>query len=222
MNTLSLQKIIRRWPQLQNLIQTLSEPTDDNVFPAKIEGVSSSFTSFFALSYLDHLKNIADRKVRYDNNIPKKCELDCVFVVPSEKEGSELELDLTSLLTDENGECSAEILNFSWWGTVPYRFSSSSSAVFGERSYFLAKLADSRRRLDFSYKDRFLGDKPRFYIINQRSLLTPVPPRAYIDSLSFTVRKGESFDPIKISEKLTSLGYMRVPRVTMRGEYTLR
>ena len=222
MNTLSLQKIIRHWPSLQTLVGTLSDSKIDDVFPAKIEGVSSSFSPVFALSYLEQLKNIADRKVRYDNNIPKKCELDCVFVVPSEKEGSELELDLTSFLTDEKGQCAAEILNFSWWGTVPYRCSSSSSAVFGERSYFLAKLADSRRRMDFSYKDRYLGDKPRYYIINQRSLLTPVPSRDYIDSLSFSVRKGESFDPIKISEKLTSLGYMRVPRVTMRGEYTLR
>jgi transcription-repair coupling factor (superfamily II helicase) len=52
--------------------------------------------------------------------------------------------------------------------------------------------------------------------------MTPVPSPEYSKSNVFSVKVGEDFDPIKLSENLIKNGYIRVPRVTVRGEFALR
>ena len=194
MNTLSLQKYIHQWTQMQNLVDFILQ--DDDNFIKEIEGISGSITAFFA----------------------KEINKDFVFVVPSEKDCSELILDLTTVFTDQNGILQADIFTLPWWGFVPYRSCAKGAVVFGQRASFLAKLASFESSQNNSTKN----SKPKFYIISQRALMTPVPPADYVKSLVFSIKKGQSFDPINVAEKLSELGYLRVPRVTVRGEFTLR
>lgn len=193
MNTLLLQKLFHNWPQVQNLLSFIKND-DDSI--KEIEGITGSVTAFFAKEY--------SRK--------------CVFVVPSEKDCAELILDLTTVFTDDKGILQARILTLPWWGMVPYRACAKGAVVFGERASFLAKLAFTESQESLAEKN----EKPTFYVISQRALLTPVPPSDYIKSLVFTIKNGQAFDPTVVAEKLSELGYLRVPRVTVRGEFTLR
>ena len=193
MNTLSLQKLFHNWPQTKNLLSFIE---NDEQIVKEIEGISGSVTAFFA----------------------KEFSKKCLFVVPSEKDCSELILDLTTVFTDDKGILQAEILTLPWWGMVPYRACAKGAVVFGERSSFLSKLAFSEAQESLLQK----SDKPTIYVISQRALLTPVPPKDYVKSLVFTIKKGQTFDPVNVAQKLSELGYLRVPRVTVRGEFTLR
>ena len=133
----------------------------------------------------------------------KKYKKDIALVVPTQKE-------LQDICTDiQTYDDSIEILNLPWWGTVPYRAVAKGSVVFGERASVLAKMSCK-------------SDHPRIFIMQQRAFQTPVPKPEYEKSLIFTVKKGMDFDPVKLSEKLTEQGFTRVPRVTVRGEFTLR
>ena len=116
MNTLSLQKLFHNWPQTKNLLSFIE---NDEQIVKEIEGISGSVTAFFA----------------------KEFSKKCLFVVPSEKDCSELILDLTTVFTDDKGILQAEILTLPWWGMVPYRACAKGAVVFGERSSFLSKLA---------------------------------------------------------------------------------
>ena len=63
---------------------------------------------------------------------------------------------------------------------------------------------------------------PRIFIIPQRVMQTPAPSPEYIKSLCFSLSVGQQIDTVKTAEKLTSIGYTRVPRVSVRGEFSLR
>ena len=128
---------------------------------------------------------------------------DIAIVVPTLKE-------LQDICTDiQTCDDSIEILVLPWWGTVPYRAAAKGSIIFGERASVLAKLCTK-------------CDHPRVFIMQQRAFQTPVPAPDYERSLVFSLKKGTDFDPIKLSEMLAEHGYTRVPRVTVRGEFTLR
>ena len=116
---------------------------------------------------------------------------------------------------EENGNM-PEILQLPWWGLVPYRAASTGSLVFGERAGVLSKLAQDGTEI-FRRTTR-----SKIFITTQRSLQSPVPPKEYIKSLSLTVKKGEQFDPQSFASLLAERGYLRVPRVSVRGEFTLR
>ena len=64
--------------------------------------------------------------------------------------------------------------------------------------------------------------KPRIFLMQQRAYQTPVPPAEYEQGLLFLLKRGQEFDPIKLAEHLVNHGYTRVPRVTVKGEFTLR
>ncbi len=136
--------------------------------------------------------------------------MDTAIVVSSEKEANEIKDDFTTAFDDN-----VEISIFPWWGIVPYRAASPSSAVFGQRAGVLAKMAVRERVLTAQ-------TKPRIFIINQRSLQTPVPSPEYMRSVIFTLKKGQQIDPSELSETLSYLGYIRVPKVGVPGEFTLR
>ncbi|MCR4940661.1 MAG: transcription-repair coupling factor [Treponemataceae bacterium] len=133
----------------------------------------------------------------------KKSNRDIAIVVPTTKELQDICTDIHTY------DDSIEILELPWWGTVPYRPAAKGSVIFGERASVLAKMCSK-------------SDKARVFIMQQRAFMTPVPDPEYEKKLIFSVKKGMDFDPVKLSEKLSQHGYIRVPRVTVRGEYTLR
>ena len=131
-------------------------------------------------------------------------------MVPNEKDAADFLTDLQTAFADR-----VETYLLPWWGLVPYRSAARGSAVFGARSGVLAKLALPRTTVT-------MQTKPRLFIVTQRSLQSPVPAPDYVRSLVFSVYKGEEIDPTELSEKLTALGYIRVPKTTVHGEFTLR
>ncbi len=130
-----------------------------------------------------------------------------VVVVPGEREAQSLAMDLETVFPR------IDTCILPWWGTVPYRAVPKGSTVFGERASVLARLAGG---------DLFADSEKKVFIVTQRSLQTPVPSPEYMKSLLFPVVTGNSFDPVSLSERLAEYGYTRVPRVTVRGEFTLR
>jgi transcription-repair coupling factor (superfamily II helicase) len=120
-------------------------------------------------------------------------------VIPQEIDAMELVADLASLGTP--------CLQFPGWGVAPYRELAPLSAVFGERIRVLADLVMGR---------------PGIVIISQRAFLGGAPPPDYIKSLLVAVKPGAKIDMTELSRKLVSYGYIRVPRVQVRGEFALR
>jgi transcription-repair coupling factor (superfamily II helicase) len=189
-----LKNAIHSWPKMKEVINTLTDSFCP--FPREIEGLKGGLSGFFIAEYLS------------------RSPRDMVIIVPNEKDAQELTLDIQGALETPDGSCYADILQLPWWGMVPYRPVAKGSLVFGERASVLAKLADTNKQT----KKR----KPRIFIITQRSALIPVPPAEYISSLLFEIKTGGTFDSVSLAERLTAQGYTRVPRVTVRGEFTLR
>jgi transcription-repair coupling factor (superfamily II helicase) len=120
-------------------------------------------------------------------------------VIPQEIDAAEFAADLASL--------GFPCLQFPGWGVAPYRELAPLSAVFGERVKALAELV--------------MG-KPGIVVIPQRAFISPLPPPDYIKSLLISIRPGAKIDTAGLSRKLVSYGYIRVPRVQVRGEFALR
>ena len=99
-------------------------------------------------------------------------------------------------------------LCFPWWHTAAYRPVEPRSAMFGQRAAALAALLDD--------------NGPRVIVASQRAIMTPVPPRQIFERGLFRVSAGDSIDAASIADRLAAWGYLRVPRVSLPGEFALR
>lgn len=215
-----LLSVTKGWTDFLSDIKTLAS---GDYFPAQIEGVSGSSASFLVASYVDSVRARILSSLqynatgRYSQNQQKDglssisaSALDFLVIVPTEKEAYDLEQDFQTAFSD-----SVELYSLPWWGIVPYRSVAVGSAVFGQRSGVLSRLSYQARSLN-------ANTKARIFIVTQRSLQTPLPSPDYIRSLVFNLHKGLSIDPADLAEKLAALGYLRVPKVSLPGEFTLR
>ncbi len=221
----SVLAILKNWNEFSLAVNKINNAKEED-FPAEIKGLSGASIPFFAASCIDNAKNNVLHNIQYtstgrysqEHNSTHQNEyiknlsvnLDSVFIVPSEKDAQEITQDLETAFEDN-----IEIYTLPWWGTVPYRPANPGSAVFGQRAGFLAKLAFQERKLSIS-------TKPRIFLVTQRALQSPVPSPEYLKSLIFSLYKGQVIDPADIAEKLSKLGYLRVARVSIPGEFTLR
>lgn len=123
----------------------------------------------------------------------------CIVVLPSDQEAEEFGQDLA--LTDAN------VLSFPSWPGAPYRAIPSRSRIFSERTSSLSRLAEG----DFEVT-----------VASARTLAIPVPPPDYMRAHTSILSVGAVFDPTAISNRLAELGYLRVPSVSLPGEYAMR
>ncbi len=165
--------------------------------PLDIKGLKGSLPLFFISMYIEY--KCSQKTESYQD--------DYVIITTGQKEADECESDLETILGDN-----VFIYKLPWWGSLPYRSIAPGSSVFGERAGFLARLSVRNP----------VSEKPRVFIIPQRALLTPLPPPEYERRLLRKLEKGQSVDTLELAEKLVSLGYTRVPRVTVKGEFALR
>ncbi|MDD7014817.1 MAG: transcription-repair coupling factor [Spirochaetales bacterium] len=196
--------LLSSWKSFHDCVNSCAD--GNSIFPADVTGLKGALTDFFIAEFyrrsrlnLIHKEHSLGKTYQHQN--------DFIIVTPTQKESNEVDTDLQAIFGDK-----AEVLKLSWWEMLPYRKAAVGSAVFGERAGVLAKLANKNLK----------ADKPRFFVINQRSLLTPVPPPEYIRKLSFRLSKGQSFAIEDLVEKLTLSGYIRVSRVSVKGEFALR
>ncbi len=192
---ISLDYIIHSWKKIDDSMQELC--SSNAIFPREIEGLQGGMHGFFVKSYVE----TSNESV--------------VIIVPDEKDAKNLLIDLQSIFDDGNDGYSANIYQLPWWGIVPYRSCAKGARVFGERAGVLAKLVDS------SFSSTSDGKK-NIFILTQRAALTALPEPSYIQSLLFSVKVGQNFDPTSLGSQLAEQGYVRVPRVTVRGEFTVR
>ena len=129
-----------------------------------------------------------------------------VWVFPTDADCQSFLRDI-KMLTPETGA-----YYLPWWGTVPYRPQSSGNAVFGERAATLSKILNMEDS----------AQKPQIFVLSQRSFQTPLPDPKYLKTLAFTVCAGEKNDPALLAERLSALGYFRVPKVSIAGEFSER
>ncbi len=106
--------------------------------------------------------------------------------------------------------CGVPAETFPWWHTAAYRPVSPRAPVFGERAAALARALSVGE------------DRPRVIVAAMRAVVTPVPPRSYFEGLMKLVRVGDTLDPVATETLLESYGYVRVPRVSLPGEFALR
>ena len=132
-----------------------------------------------------------------------------LIIVPTDLEAESFARDL------ELAGIEAE--SFPWWGTAAYRPVSLGAPVFGERSAALARALGQAGGPDGGEPE-----SPAVLVASQRAVLTPVPPPEYFRSLLLSLERGQSFDPEAVVERLASYGYLRVPRVSLPGEFALR
>jgi transcription-repair coupling factor (superfamily II helicase) len=120
-------------------------------------------------------------------------------IVPHEDAADRLLVDLA----ESNLPC----VKFPWWGNAPYRELTPLASVFGERVKVLSGMALKKQGI---------------VLIPQRALLSPVPPENYIKKQLISLKQGGQIDTSALAKNLVSYGYMRVPRVTVHGEFALR
>ena len=69
---------------------------------------------------------------------------------------------------------------------------------------------------------RLLAGNPLTVVAPLRALLTPVPDPAFLSGQIFTVTKGQKLDPPSTADGSSGSGYLRVPSVTVHGEFAVR
>ena len=224
MNTLLsnlIQKQLHDWDIFSSSVKKIVDSEFEK--PFDIFGCQGCLSSFFILEFFEKnkakwLQNLKYSLSGYSSKaVPGAAgeftfgASDVVIVVPGEREAGVLKGDLLTVFGD------VDVTVIPNWGTLVYRSSAVGSRIFGQRAGAFAKLAsknnDAAKAVDM---------KPRIFIITQRVMQTPVPPAEYIRSLSFSLQAGQQIDTAKIAEKLVKIGYIRVPRVSMPGEFSLR
>ncbi len=191
----SLDYIIHSWKKIESAMDTLCDSFAP--YPREIDGLHGGMHGFFIHEYV------------------KRSSRSIVIVVPDERDAKNLIIDLQGVFEIGDNEYSANIYQLPWWGIVPYRSCARGARVFGERSGVLARLFSS-------CSENATSEKPSIFVLTQRAFLTPVPSAEYVKSLLFSIQKGQTFDPVALGERLAMQGYVRVPRVTVRGEFTVR
>ncbi|MCQ2591640.1 MAG: transcription-repair coupling factor [Treponema sp.] len=223
----SIKDLLHNWPDFKSSIAQITENAskkNGDMFPIEVNGIHGCFSAFFLNELKENIyfKNL--QTLQYNNTsryTEKQSQLispDFVFVVPTDFEANNLYSDISAINPD------AEIYVFPSWGTIPYRPTAKGSVVFGKRAAFLSKLCQDKNANE--YININAGQKKevhnKIFIMPQRAFISKFPNPDYIKSLSFSLEKGDSIDTTSIAQKLSQMGYLRVSRVNVRGEFSLR
>lgn len=209
-NSLSTKSSLSLFSLLNSSVEfhsgVLSCTRADSAFPCQVSGLRGSLPSFFIAQFIEQTIINAVHDRQYNNKI-RQFQQDYVVVVQGQKEADEVESDILSLCQGK-----VQTIKFPWWGMIPYRPCAKGSVIFGERAWVLSKMAVKNP----------VDELPRIFIVTQRSLLSAVSPVSYIRELSIVLRKGQEIDVESLVSRLSALGYLRVPRVGMKGEFAVR
>ena len=223
MNTLStnlIQKKLHLWSKFSNAVAECSNP--QSTFPKNICGIQGSLHSFFLKEYfyansskwLNELQYSISGSSNKNLRSPMRftsSATDILVIIQSEREAEELKVDLATIFPE------ADVSVLANWGTLSYRPVSTGSITFGKRAGVLAKMA-----MKIENPAQALKMKPKIFIAPQKVAQTPLPPPDYIRLNIFQLLKKQTIDTVKIAERLTKIGYTRVPKVTVQGEFSLR
>lgn len=120
-------------------------------------------------------------------------------VLPTEKEAELFYSDI-SLVSDKAVYLPA-------WNTLPYKGDRPGTKNYSDRMRALAAILTEPRSIAVTSLDAFL---------------TPMVPAGFIRSHIFRIRKGDSVNVEKIERHMQECGYIRVPKVTVAGDFAMR
>ncbi len=208
----SIDEILHNQPEIRTSSQAFFD--EKTSFPLNIEGLHGSLFSLFTaeVCHSNHIKALQSAQYSASSKSGPEYKIfssDLVIVVPTEADARDIAGDFTAVYED------AEIHIFPDWGTVPYRPAARGSATFGKRAGVLSKLLSKKDSIHFH-------ENPRIFLFTQRAFMSPLPCPEYLKSLSFKLSKGDKLDTTNIAQKLSGMGYTRVPKVNVRGEFSLR
>lgn len=208
----SIDEILHNWAEIRNTSAAFFDSS--STFPLNIEGLTGSLFSYFTAEVCrsNHVKAV--QAVQYSassKSAPSYTVFssDLVIIVPTEADALSIAQDFSAIYEE------AEVHVFPDWGTVPYRPAARGSVTFGKRAGVLSMLLSKKDTIHFN-------ENPRIFIFTQRTFLSPLPAPEYLSKLSFKLNKGDKLDTQGIARKLTDMGYIRVPKVSVRGEFSLR
>lgn len=210
LKTISLESLLESSEAIHNAVLTVADGCDTeelqkNTFPVEIKGSRGSLNSFFIR--LLHKRILFSTKSDRQFLNKKSPAKDYFIVVPTSREADEVESDLNTIFKGQ-----AQIFKMPWWGMIPYKAAAQNSIVFGKRAAVFSHL--TMRNYDVEH--------PRIFIFDQRSLMAPVPSPKYERNLILELKKGQSLDIKELEEKISEMGYLRVSRVSVHGEFAVR
>ena len=208
----SIDEILHNQSEIRNSTQAFFE--ENTSFPLNIEGLHGSLFSLFTAEVCrsNHIKAVQAAQYSASSKSSPSYKVfssDLIIVVPTEADARAIEEDLAAIFEE------AEVHIFPDWGTVPYRPAARGSVTFGKRAGVLSKLLSKKDTVQFH-------ETPRIFIFTQRAFMSPLPSPEYLKTLSFKLNKGDKLDTTNIAQKLAAMGYTRVPKVNVRGEFSLR
>ena len=121
------------------------------------------------------------------------------IIASDEKECEAIKRDLEVLDIDA--------LYFSGFNKLAYSMGKIQSSILGDRIQIMSDM---------------LKGEQRIVVTTIRTYLSPLPPPDYIRSQIFSINNSDDIDTDSIEQMLIQFGYMRVPRVSVHGEFALR
>jgi transcription-repair coupling factor (superfamily II helicase) len=186
---------LAQFPPFQDLVRRYRQ----GPYPVAVEGLQGGILSL-----------VVDRLAREGAG-------SLLIVVPTEREAENLVGDL-GLFADGSADGPADgstpmrppappVVQFPWWGVLPYGNGQPLPAVFGERARLLARLLSGERLV---------------VVASLRAALGHLPDPDHLRRHTLSLREGDALDLTAVGRSLDALGYLRVPRVSLKGEYALR
>ncbi len=206
----SIQNLLHAWKDFSSAAENIAAHNTE--FPCGITGLHGCLKSFFISEYIiqkrmRNMQTLEAGRMNARQNI--SCNEDIFIVVQNERDAEMLKTDLATIIED------VDISILPGWGTLPYRPASPGNKVFGQRADFLCHLLLTQSPAR--------GKKsPHIFIAVQRVLLTPVTPPDFLRPFIFSLEKGQQIDTQEVSAALIKSCYVRVPKVSARGEFSLR
>ena len=192
--SIQLGSLARRRLGDSSALRTLLRKVAAQELPAAVEGVHGSFAALL----LHWLREPAAGPL--------------LVVTPTEQEADSLVGDLRLFAGPPDAERPGggdRVRRFPWWGLLPYSNVAPLPTVFGERAGVLSELVTAPGGIDV-------------VVTSLRALVTPVPPADYLAGRVLQLAVGSDLDPVAVEEQLVSFGYVRVPRVSIHGEFSVK
>lgn len=133
-------------------------------------------------------------------SVYKKIKGTSLVILPSENEAENLYQDL-KLFSDNT------VFLFPAWNIIPYSEVSPLNSIFYKRAEILMNLLLNRHSI---------------IVCSIKAFLYPVPEPEYLSDKIFKIKINEELNVTGLIKTLTDFGYLRVPRVTVKGEFAVR
>ncbi len=134
------------------------------------------------------------------NNAKTQTPATGLIITSGEKEAESIYQDIKELYD-------FDIEYFKWWGVLPYNNLAPPQDIERERSRILTRLLSADKLL---------------IVTSLRALLSKLPPPEVFKRWNFTLSRGNKLNIENLEKTLEKIGYIRVPRVSISGEYSIR